>query len=377
MTPAELERYRAEFPVTRELIYLNHAGVAPLSRRVAGALAAFQADYVQFGAWYSDRWAAQVEECRRRFARLIGAQPEEVAFVKNTSEGLSHVALGLPWKAGDNVIISDLEFPANVYPWLGLEGSGVEVRWLRAREGRLLVEDLAPLMDGRTRLVALSSVEFSNGFRVDLEAVGRLCRRQGCYFLVDAIQSLGAFPLDVEACGIDFLAADGHKWLLSIEGQGGFYCSRRVVEAVAPRSLGWKSVVRPEDYDTYHFQLQPHAGKFEAGSLNVMGICALGAALALLEEVGVERIAARLLALTDQLIEGLRARGYEIVSPRGAGERSGIVAFRGAEPSGAILERLQRAKVYAAVRRGAVRLSPHFYNTEEEVERFFSVLDAR
>ncbi|MBI2368739.1 MAG: aminotransferase class V-fold PLP-dependent enzyme [Deltaproteobacteria bacterium] len=337
MTSAEVERYRAEFPVTRELIYFNHAGVAPLSRRVAEALVAFQADYVRFGALHSARWDEQVEACRGRFARLIGAQPEEVAFVKNTSEGLSHVALGLPWKAGDNVIISDLEFPANVYPWLGLEGQGVEVRWLRAREGRLLVDDLARLMDGHTRLVALSSVEFSNGFRVDLEAVGQLCQRRGCYFLVDAIQSLGALPLDVEACGIDFLAADGHKWLLSVEGLGGFYCSRRVADAVAPRSLGWKSVVDPRDFDTYHFKLQPHAGKFEGGSLNVLGIYALGAALALLEEVGMERIAARVLGLTDRLIEGLRGRGYEIVTPLGPGERSGTRRRRWSRPCASLM----------------------------------------
>ncbi len=221
-----LESYRDEFPVTRNYVYLDHAGVAPVSLRVKRAVEEFISDATESGAFNYTSWTKRVEEIRRKSAALIGAESEEVAFVRNTSHGISIVAQGLDWKEGDNLIVYEKEFPSNIYPWLNLKERGVEVRFISSPNERILIEDIEGLIDSRTRLITLSSVQFSSGFRVDLKSVGELCRRKGVLFFVDAIQSLGVVPMDVEEFHVDFLAADGHKWLLSPEGTGIFYCRR-------------------------------------------------------------------------------------------------------------------------------------------------------
>jgi cysteine desulfurase/selenocysteine lyase len=371
------ERTRSFFPVTQTLAYLNHAGVAPISTRVAEALARYVSEATQQGAFdYARVYDAEIERVRGRAAELIGAGRDEIAFVKNTSEGLGLVAAGLDWQRGDRVVVCDLEYPSNVYAWWSLRSQGVETVMLHGRDGALPLESVeAALSHPRTRLLALSSVEFGSGARNDLPALGRMCRERGVLFCVDAIQSLGCFPLDVEACHIDFLAADGHKWLLSVEGCGLFFCRRALIAGLTPRVVGWRSVTDNLDFDRYHFDLQPGAGRFEEGTPNAPGIFALGAAIDLLLELGVEAIGKRVLALTDELCDALAARGAEVASPRAPGQASGIVAFTLPDEAPARTAARLRAKgVFVVPRRGCVRASPHFYNSSEDLERLLNAL---
>lgn len=371
----DLEVIRAEFPVTRAWTYLNHAGIAPISRRVRRAVQAFLKDVEENGMVNHAAWAEAVQRARRSAARMLNAHPSEIAFVKNTTEGILIVANGIRWRRGDNVVIAEKEFPANVYPWLNLERKGVEVRFAREAEGCIPIEEVARQMDGRTRVVSLSSVEFSTGYRNDLDAIGALCQERGALFCVDAIQSLGALSIDVRRSRIDFLSADGHKWLLGPEGAGVFYCGRSAMRKIEVASLGWGGVVNPTDFLAYDPTPAPTAERFEPGTLNTAGIYGLRAALDLLLCVGISEIEARVLALTDRLCDGLRRRGYRVQSPRGPGEKSGIVTFsherHGAEE---VFRRLREHRVVGAVRDGRVRLSPHFYNTEEEIDRAVEVL---
>lgn len=369
-----LEQFRSLFPVTKNYIFFDHAAVGPISLPASQIVKEFLADYLENGSVNSSRWEAKAEEARRSFARLINAEPEEVAFVKNTSEGLSHVANGIDFRPGDNVVVPAIEFPANIYPWLNLKRYGVEVRFVSAEEGRIPMAAVERAMDERTRLLSISSVQFANGFRADLEELGRLCLDRGIYFCVDAIQSLGVHPMDVKRFNIDFLAADGHKWLLSPEGAGGFFCSKRRWASLHPAKVGWKSVVGAADYSRLDFTLRADAQKFEEGSLNLMTIAALGASLKLLLGIGIEAIEEQVLSLTDHLIEGLKSNGYKVLSPLSLSERSGIVSFLGKEKPQSIARRLGEGRVIVSVRGEAIRVSPHFYNSQEEVEKFLAIL---
>jgi selenocysteine lyase/cysteine desulfurase len=327
------------------------------------------------GAFRLRHWQEVGEETRGRFARMIGASPDEVAFIKSTSEGLSFVAAGFPWKEGDNLVTANVEFPSNVYPWMRLASRSVEVRMVPAREGRVRKEDLFAACDGKTRLVALSSVEFANGHRNDLPGIGEFCQKKGIFFCVDAIQSLGVLPVDVRSYGIDSLSADGHKWLLSPEGIGGFYISRDVMEMVEPVVLGWHSVRNRFDFENYDFSLSPDARRFEPGSSNTVGLAAFNASLDLLLSIGVDRVWERVRRLTEGAIETALRRGYEILSPRNPENRSGIVTFKvpGADPHG-LWKALLARNVVCSARSGGIRVSPHFYNTPDEIARFFEIL---
>src|ERR1700690_1043643 len=253
------EKYRREFPVTGKYIYLDHAGVAPISLRVKIAIEKFLAASTEGGAFLYPLWAQQVGEIRPVCARLVNAGPDEIAFVRKTSHGLSIVAQGLDWRPGDNVLIYEKEFPANIYPWLNLRSRGVEVRTIPSQDGRIVMHDIELLMDARTRLLAISSVQFSNGFRIDLKKVGALCREKQVLFCVDGIQSLGIIPMDVKDCSIDFLSADAHKWLLGPEGIGIFYCRKELAEQLSPPLVGWKSVQNEFEFDRPDLLLKTNA----------------------------------------------------------------------------------------------------------------------
>ena len=371
------KRARSLFPVVGEMAYLNHAGVAPISTRVEDALKRYATEATRYGARrYPTAIDAEIERVRGRAADLVGARREEIAFVKNTTEGLGIVAAGLDWRRGDQVVTCDLEYPSNVYPWWNLRDRGVETVMLRSRDGRLPIERVEEaLRHPRARLLSLSTAEFGSGARNDIESLGRLCRECGVLFCLDAIQTLGCLPIDVSRDAVDFLSADGHKWMLSVEGCGIFYCAERLLTSLRPRIVGWRSVVDNLDYDHYHFELQPTAGRFEEGTPNTAGIFALGAALDLLLETGIDSIGARVLSLTDRLVDGLRERGARVLSPRGTGEASGIVSFEipGEEPP-VTVNRLWEQRVFVIVRRGAVRASPHFYNDESEIDRLLAAL---
>jgi len=369
------QRWRAEFPITEHLTHFNHAGVSPVSRRVASAVTAFITEATVVDAAVQRRWSERGEAIRAGFARLVGAQPDEIAFVKNTSEGLSLIAAGLDWRPGDNVIAVDGEYPSNVYPWFNLRRWGVETRLVRPLQGRVRVEDVRTLLDERTRLVSVSFVDWSTGARTDLAPIAELCRARGILFCVDGIQGVGAIQLDVERAGIDCLAVGGHKWLLAPEGCGCLFVSRRVIDRIESVLHGWKSVTDADTYLPYHFNPRPDAAKFEPGSPSMLSTYALGAAIDLLLEIGPEHIEQRLFGLHDRLAAGLRARGAEIVSPWGADARSGIVVFRLGDDPQRLCAELIRHGFIVRVRSGGIRVAPHFYNNEDDIDRFLAALD--
>lgn len=366
--------YRHEFPITDKYIYLDHAGVAPISLRVKKAVERFLAESAEGGAFHYLRWIKRVGEVRRACARLLNAHSDEIAFVKSTSHGLSIVAEGLDWKAGDNLLIYEREFPSNIYPWLNLKRKGVEVRIIPSRDGRILIEDIERLMDSRTRLLAISSVQFANGFKIDLKRAGELCQKKGVLLCVDAIQSLGVIPMDVRDYHIDFLSADGHKWLLGPEGVGIFYCRKELAERLNPPLIGWKSVQNEFEFDRPEFKLKTNALRFEEGSMNLLGIFGLGAAIELLFEVGISNIENRVLTLGDLIICEAEKRGFKILSPRLREERGGIITFSGNFDPLNMRDALRGKGIMVNVRGGGIRVSPHFYNTDEELERFFALL---
>lgn len=368
------DKCREQFPVTKKYIYLNHAGVAPLPLCVHQAMGRFLDDATNNGAVNSKLWEATAETCRTNAAKLINSDTDEIAFMKNTSQGIIIAANGIDWREGDNVVTTAVEFPANVYPWWSLKRLGVETRMVPERKRRIHIEDIEAAIDERTRCVTISHVEFASGFRNDIAAIGDLCRERGLWFVVDAIQSVGAIDVDVRACNVDILAADGHKWLLAPEGAAIFFCAKEKQEALINTNVGWAGVVNPRDFLNYDFIPQPAATRFEEGSYNSVGLYGLNAAIELLLEVGIPNIEQRILDLTERLIEGLRSKSYRLLTPTGESERSGIVVFENDQWTSAdLVDRLRGENVIGA-ERGGVRLSPHFYNSEAEIDRVLDLL---
>lgn len=317
-----------------------------------------------------DTWSQRIEQVRQKAAQLIGASPEEVAFVKSTSHGLNHVAQGLSWSGGENVVSYDHEFPSNIYPWKNLASKGVQLRMVGDKAGVIEPAELEKAIDANTRLVTISSVEFASGYRNNLKAISRVCREKGVLLCVDAIQSLGALALDVKRDGIDFLSADAHKWLLGPEGVGIFYVSKELLDRLNPAYVGWHSVKNASQFLPYHFDLKEDAAKFEEGSHNLMGIFALGGCLSLFEEIGIDRIEKRIIEITDYLVTGLEKRGFKIKTPRDKlQQKSGIVLFESPGDPAEIVSKLAEKKIYITARNGLLRASPHFYNTEDEIDQ--------
>jgi len=322
-------------------------------------------------AW--EEYGTLDQELRQALGQLINASPEEIAFVQNTAEGINIAAHAIPFQPGDNVIFCDMEYPANVYPWMNLERRGVEVRIIPHREGGLALGDLKEHIDERTKVVAVSSVEFLTGFRNDLKGIGELCKARGPYFVVDAIQSVGVIPLDVRECQIDMLSCGGFKWLMGPCGLGFFFCRRELIEEMIPAYAGADCVVGAENFRDYDLTFLPNAKRFEPGTGNYVGKVGLLASVNLLLEVGIEEIQRWTLHLTDLLIEDLQERGYQIASCLRPEHRSAIVSFSTPDVR-ADYEKLIANKVIVSLRENYIRVSPHGYNTEEEVLRVGQVL---
>lgn len=370
-----LDEIRKEFPVVEHITYLNHAACAPISTRVRAAIELLARDHNEYAAAHHSQWDTRIEEVRRLIARLINTESKHVAFVKNTSEGVSFVASGLDWRDGDNVIINNLEFPSNVFPWMNLKHRGVETRIVEARDGRVLVDDIRTAMDHRTRVVAVSHIEYANGYRNDIDAIGHLCRERGVYYVLDVIQSLGHIRFDLAKTPADIITGAAYKWLMGPEGIGIFYCSPDIQDSLDLYEIGCYSMAEAGVYDTYDFTLAPDARRFESGTPNTIGIYGLGAAIELLLEVGVDVIENRLRVLSDTLTEGLQRKGYRILSPRDEEEWSGIVTFMSDRyPAEDLHQTLRDRDIIGARRFGGIRISPHFYNTEDEVLRVVEAL---
>lgn len=369
-----LSAYLDEFPVQERYIYLNHAATGPLPRRSAKAMQAMTADQMMAGSMHYRTWLEAYAGLRAAAAKLIGAGPEEIAITKNTSEGLSFVANGLDWRPGDVAVGVRGEFPANYFPWARLAARGVELRWVEQPDGRIELEDLDRACAG-ARLLAVSFVQYLSGFRLDLDAVGEICRRRRCLLVVDAVQGLGPFGMDVKRSGIHALSAGGHKWLLGPEGCALLYLDPALLEQLEVVELGWTNVTGFPHYST-DFDLRPDAGRFECGTLNTIGCVGLRASIELFLEAGVEPISRQVLELASQVEAGAREHGFELAAQRDEQSGSGIVSFRRSDvDSSAVAARLATKNVSVSARHGYIRVAPHFYNTQGEIEQLFAFLD--
>lgn len=367
---------RALFPVTEKYVYLNHAAVSPLSTRVREAMTRLVDDVTLNGSANYYDWLAVYERARAATARLVGARPSEIAFMRNTSDAISAVANGLAWRAGDNLVTTGIEFPANVYPWMRIaEQHNVTIKKAAERDGRIDADELLALVDERTRIVTLSWVQFASGFRSDIQQIGRFCRERGVLFFIDAIQGLGGLQLDVVRDSVDAFAADAHKYLLGPEGIAVMYISERVLDQIQPTVVGWTSVKHWEDYLDYQLDYRQGALRFECGTLNTVGVYGINAAIDLFLEVGPAAIEAHLLGLNGYLAERLSDKGYQVVSSRRAGETSGIVCCTHPRhtPS-SLYHELLKQNIVTAPRVGRLRISAHFYNTRDDMDALIRAL---
>jgi len=372
LTPAEM---RDAFPIARRYAYLDHAAVAPLATPVRSTMEVFLARQSEepFERLHWERLKSQV---RTRTAELLSTSPERIAFIKNTTSGLGMVAAGLDWQAGDNVVAVDREFPSNVYPWMDLQRKGVELRFYRARDGRVDVPGLAKLCDRRTRVVALSAVQFWNGFRTDLAALRPALRGKDALLVIDAIQAAGAMRIDLSRDPVDFLCAGAQKWLLGPLGAGVAYVGPRMLERLHPPIIGIDSVVRDEEYFNYDLTLKPDARRYEEASPNYPALLGMGAAINLLLRAGAVEVEREVLRLGDRLREELPRLGYEpVLKPLRPTDRSGIVSFRHPRMVPAELHaRLRDAGVIISLRGDFLRASPHYYNNDADIDRLLDAL---
>jgi len=375
--PDLLAELRAAFPVRDAWLYFNHAAVSPLSNPVAKAIEDFNRDALENGSARFQDWLDRRESARTQAARLLGgAQSDEVALTTSTSQGLLTVAEGLRMEPGDEILVVQDDFPANQIPWFRQERRDARVVTVPRQGGRVRTDDILARIGPRTRLVALPFVLWDTGQRLDIEAVGAALADHSAFYCVDAIQGLGAFPLDVKAAHIDFLAADSHKWMLGLEGIGLFYCRQECLEELDDPFQSWLSVQDPFAPWMPGKPRVADARRFEFASLPTVAIFGLEACLRLLLKTGVDRMAPRILELTDRLTAGLEDRGWRLRSPRTReAEKSGIVSAL--PPSGTPEEAvatLESRRVSVAARGGGVRFSPHAWNTLDEVDRLLELL---
>jgi cysteine desulfurase/selenocysteine lyase len=376
-------KLRAQMPVAERLAYFDHAAMSPLPRPTADAFEKWLKEAVEIGGPVWGDWVRRVERMRAAAARMIGAHSDEIALVENTTAGISLVAEGLDWKAGDNVVTLADEFPSNIYPWMNLGSRGVETRRVPTDiSGRLDLEKLAAACDERTRIVTVSWIGFATGYRQDVAKIVEIAHQRGAFMFLDAIQGLGVFPLDVNKLGIDFMAADGHKWLLGPEGAGIAYIRRENLNRLRPIGPGWHSVAPGQDYTHIELNLRNAAARYEGGSQNNAGFLAFGASLELLSELGIGNIAASVIDITDKACERLAKIGAKVVSDRrmdhrGGEQRSGIVSFElpGRDPM-ALKKHAKDQDVIFGCRAGRLRISPHAYNNEADLDRLIEALNS-
>lgn len=361
---------KREFPLDQSICYLNHAAVAPWPLSTVEAIEAFARDNLQFGAKNYLHWIETEQALRNSCANLLNVASADIAFVKNTSEALSFIAYGIDWNPGDNVVLLDCEFPSNKIVWESLQARQVEVRSVPFESVEDIESRLLNACDARTRLLTVSSVQYGNGFRMDLEKLGLYCRQHQILFCVDAIQSLGALRFDAQQCHADFVAADGHKWLLAPEGIGLFYCRAEIRDQLTLHEYGWHMTDAPGNFAAPTWQIAADAKRFECGSPNSLGVHALTASLGLLTQVGLMEVEQQILAHTKYIMQQLHTLpNVEIVSSASTARLSGIVSFRLHDNTEALFQYLTKQGVICAFRQHAVRFSPHFYTPREVIDR--------
>ena len=371
-----LEEFRDKMPVASSWVYFDHAAVAPLPKTSAEAMAAEADDFCRNGSANWPVWRRRVEETRLRAARLINAKSAEIAIVHSTTEGISLVAEGYDWQSGDNVVVPSNEFPSNLFPWLNLESRGVEIRRVRPTDGwKLDPSDIDKACNDRTRIVACSWVDYATGRRNNPTALAEVAHRYGALFFLDMIQGAGAFPLDVEQMGVDFAAADGHKWMMGPEGAGILYVRQQNLDRLRPLGIGWNSVVHAGDFVNTELQLKPTAARYEGGTYNMIGNAGLHASLGVLLETRVEAISKQVLSLGDELCDGLMRKGYRIRSERSAERSSGIISVEtGSLSPQQLVADCKSQNVIVSNRSGRLRISPHGWCNSEDVARLLDAL---
>ncbi|MDI6904409.1 MAG: aminotransferase class V-fold PLP-dependent enzyme [Candidatus Bathyarchaeia archaeon] len=364
----DIEKIREQFPITKNKVFLNHAAQSPLPKPVADAVRKFVDEFSNFGIT-SIEWN---DGGKPFFAKLINAKPEEIAFVENTSVGLNIAANVLHYPSGSKIVTTDLEYPSVVYPWLR-KSLGVKVHYVKNVNGKILLKDVEKAVDDKTVAVAVSHVEYVNGFRHDLRALSEIAHEHGSYLIVDAIQSAGAMQIDVKRDDVDFLMSACYKWLLSPPGAGYLYVKEGLIEKFEPPFVGWASV-KPEVFETidlwdiWSLRLSETASRFEVGSPSFISLTGATEALKMLLNIGIEKIEGRILKLTDRLIEAVKNLRLKLQTPEETQYRSGIVNFKIDRPQ-EVVEKLSRKGIVVSARAHGIRVSPHFYNTKEEIDK--------
>ena len=367
-----------EFPILQHGLYANHAAISPWPRVATQAVMAFAVENSETGADNYKHWFLRETHLRKRLAKLVNAvSADDIALLKNTTEGICTVANGIDWRKGDNLVLPAEEFPSNRLPWLALQQYGVEVREVDIRATIEPEKALLEQVDSRTRLLSVSAIQWTDGFRLKLETLGQFCQKNNILFFVDAIQQLGAMQLDVQACGIDFLAADGHKWLLAPEGIAVFFCREDKRERLRINQQGWHMLDNPYQFNREHWQASKTAMRFEAGSPNTLGQVALHASIGLLQEIGMPQVESLITANSLTLSSGLtEMAGVELVRPFDPQRVSGIVSFRSAiRQPGEMQQTLKTRKLSCTVRGDAIRLSPHFYQAGKPVLEMLDIIE--
>lgn len=371
------ENIRSLFPSLSKYAYLNSAAVSPIPTISIDAINRQLTDVSLNGSNNYNEWIATKNRARALIAEMLGVRAEQVAFMRNTSDGFAAVANGLTWKPGDNIVSFEQEFPANFYPWrMVRDRYGVELRLCPERNGRIDLEELIGMIDGNTRVVALSSVQYGSGFRADLERVGRAARNVDALFAVDIIQGLGQFGFDLEAQYVDIASGASHKWLCAPEGCGMLYVSDRARERVQPAFVGWISVMTPWDFADRDQPFQPNALAWESGTGTASLFYGLEQSLKLLNDTGLTKIEAHLAELSDMLCDSLAGKEYDMVSSRRQGEKSAIVCIkhRGGMDCNAIAKQLMEEDIVVSPRNAILRIAPHFYNNSDDIERLINAL---
>lgn len=376
MKVGDFLRFRDEFPITRTCTFLNHASRSPIPNRSLKAMEEFLHRSRETGDEFDDEVFQVLENTRTLIARLISATPQEIALMPNTSTGINIALRGLRIQKGENILIPEKEFPANVFPWLNLQPEGVEVRFIPTEKGIVSVDAIEELMDSKTRAVSIGFVNFSQGTRRNLEGIGSLCKEKEIPFIVDGMQGIGELNLDAKNCHIDFLACGGAKWLMSPHGTGFAYIRKDFQDKIKRTFFGWLAVKGPENFEDlldYSFKPFPGARSFEIGTYPYHDFFGMNESLKLLLEVGMENIEKRVIALTDLLIQKLSEISRPILSPLDPCHRSAILSF-GGNNLDRIFSSLRDEGIYVSKREGGIRVSPHFYNTEEEIIALTDVL---
>jgi selenocysteine lyase/cysteine desulfurase len=385
LTDREVVELRREFPALARLAYFTTNGMGILPRRSADALGerirALSESGIASAIFENPPLLARA---RGAAARLLGCDPEELAFCRNTSEGVLWAASSFPFQPGDEVLVPQGEYPANVLPWMAQESRGVATRLLSQTERRITPQMVAAAWSPQTRVLAVSFVQYDSGFRADLRGLAQVVHERGGLLFCDAIQGLGALRLDVREAGVDLLAAGTQKWLLGLQGLGLFYCSRDAFQRLAPTHVASGSLIDdrdpPDPQAPYDRNWVAETRRFEEGTRNYLGMAALCESLALIEELGIERIEGRIQELTEYLVSEVEKRGYRVESPRGPGEWSGIVLFAPPQPgpdARDLVASMHRRGIAINAREGCIHVGVHFYNTRGEIDRVLAALDGR